>query len=72
MENDPTIRRYRPGDGGQVRELHETTMRDTGAYVDTVSDTDLERVFETYVDGDGESSSALSTEASSRWADFVR
>jgi len=54
MENDPTIRRYRPGDGGQVRELHETTMRDTGAYVDTVSDTDLERVFETYVDGDGE------------------
>ncbi|MFB1066590.1 N-acetyltransferase family protein [Natrinema sp. H-ect4] len=54
MENDPTIRRYRPEDGDQVRELHETTMRDTGAYVDTVSDTDLERVFETYVDGDGE------------------
>ncbi|WP_226041802.1 GNAT family N-acetyltransferase [Natrinema sp. DC36] len=54
METAPTIRRYRPEDGEQVRELHETAMRDAGAYVDTVSDTDLERVFETYVDGDGE------------------
>ncbi|QLK26294.1 GNAT family N-acetyltransferase [Natrinema zhouii] len=54
MENDPRIRRYRPEDGDQVRELHETAMRDAGVYVDTASDTDLERVFETYVDGDGE------------------
>ncbi|WP_408958166.1 N-acetyltransferase family protein [Natrinema sp. 74] len=49
-----TIRRYQPADGSRVRELHEAAMRDVGAYVESVSDDDLERVRETYVDAGGE------------------
>lgn len=49
-----SIRRYRPGDGPRVRDLHEAAMRDVGAYTEGVADDDLEAVTERYLETGGE------------------
>ncbi|WP_254530694.1 GNAT family N-acetyltransferase [Natrinema gelatinilyticum] len=54
MDYTLAIRRYRPADGSRVRELHETAMRDVGAYVEGVSDEDLQRVTESFLEAGGE------------------
>lgn len=38
MADELVVRRYRPGDGERIRELHETTMREEGALVDEDSE----------------------------------
>lgn len=48
------LRRYRPTDTDRVLELHEDAMRDVGAFVESVTDPDLENVGEVYLDSGGE------------------
>ncbi|NUB92636.1 GNAT family N-acetyltransferase [Haloterrigena sp. SYSU A121-1] len=48
------VRRFEPADADLIRELHETAMRDVGAYVADVPDEDLETVTETYFESGGE------------------
>lgn len=61
MSDDFGIRRYQPSDAERVWELHETAMRDAGAYLDPddlpgdrTLDADLRAVEQTYLDGSGE------------------
>ncbi|MFT4883059.1 MAG: hypothetical protein ACI8U4_000557 [Natronomonas sp.] len=49
-----SLRRYRPADRERVLELHEAAMRDVGAYVEGVSDPDLEDIITSYLDSGGE------------------
>lgn len=49
-----SLRRYRPADRERVLELHEAAMRDVGAYVEGVSDPDLEDIIASYLDLGGE------------------
>ena len=54
MADEFSIRRYRPSDDARVRELHETAMRDVGAYVAGAPDDDLEAIRETFLECGGE------------------
>jgi ribosomal protein S18 acetylase RimI-like enzyme len=49
-----SLRRYRPADHERVLELHETAMRDVGAYVEGVPEPDLEDIEGAYLDSGGE------------------
>lgn len=49
-----SLRRYRPADRERVLELHEAAMRDVGAYVEGVSEPDLEDILSSYLDAGGE------------------
>jgi len=54
MADDLSIRRFDPGDGDRVRELHEAALRSVDAYVEAVPDPDMHDVEETYLDDGGE------------------
>ncbi|RKD94871.1 GNAT family N-acetyltransferase [Halopiger aswanensis] len=54
MTDELSVRRFRPGDGPRIHELHEVAMRDVGAYADEPADDDLESVTETYLERGGE------------------
>ncbi|QSW99314.1 GNAT family N-acetyltransferase [Haloterrigena alkaliphila] len=54
MTGDLRVRRVRPADTDRIQDLHETAMRDVGAYVEDGPDDDLEAVTETYLESDGE------------------
>lgn len=54
MAGELDIRRYRPGDRARVLALHETAMRDVGAYIEGAPEPDLEDVEDTYLAAGGE------------------
>lgn len=54
MIRELTVRRYRPADRDRVFELHETAMRDVGAYVEGAPEPDLEDVEDAYLERGGE------------------
>jgi ribosomal protein S18 acetylase RimI-like enzyme len=54
MPHGLTIRQYRPPDRGRVLELHETAMRDVGAFVEGAPEPDLDAITESYLDSGGE------------------
>ncbi|WP_256391423.1 GNAT family N-acetyltransferase [Natronoarchaeum rubrum] len=55
MTDDPTIRRYQPGDEAALRELQRVALTDAGAYFgEGAVDEDLGRVESVYLDAGGE------------------
>lgn len=54
MAPDLSLRRYRPADNDRVREVHEASLRDAGAYVEGVPEPDLEDVVGSYLETGGE------------------
>ena len=54
MHDDLSVRRYRPADRTRVQDLHETAMRDVGAYIEEEADEDLENVTEAFLERGGE------------------
>jgi len=55
VTDDPTIRRYQPGDEAALRELQRVALTDAGAYFgEGAVDEDLGRVESVYLDAGGE------------------
>lgn len=48
------IRRFQPGDGTRIREIHEAAMGQTPEYRPDIPDEDLHAIEEHYLDGPGE------------------
>ncbi|MBX0285505.1 GNAT family N-acetyltransferase [Haloarcula salinisoli] len=48
------IRRFQPGDGERVREVHDRAMRGTPEYLPDLPDEDLEAIEDHYLDAAGE------------------
>ena len=54
MTDELSIRRFRPADVPRLQELNETALRRVDAYAEGVTDGDLGKIAETYVDSGGE------------------
>ena len=54
MTDELSIRRFRPADVPRLQELNETALRQVDAYAEGVTDGDLGKIAETYVDSGGE------------------